>query len=192
MIRGLPGCSPPKPIRSRSSPSPGITRSMSHSAQRSRRISRRLPIRSRTCARPAARPFSIANISSTATRQIPPMHWPAPRRRSPPAPAGSCFAIPTAARCRTKSNVSSARWQRIFRARISASMPITTLKTQWRIRLPRCAPAPATSKARSTDWASAAAMPTSCRSFPPLFSSRIMRNVSKSVSRVKRWRRSPR
>ncbi len=58
----------------------------------------------------AARCCSTASISSTATRPIRPMRWPAPRRPMRRARAGWCCATPTAARCRTRSRPSSARW----------------------------------------------------------------------------------
>ena len=54
---------------------------------------------------------STPSISSTATRPIPTM--PSMRLRPPtrPARAGSCCATPTAARCRTRSSASSAKWR---------------------------------------------------------------------------------
>ena len=58
----------------------------------------------------AAKCCSTASISSTATRPIRPMRWPAPRPPTRRARAGSCSATPTAARCRTRSRRSSARW----------------------------------------------------------------------------------
>ena len=51
-----------------------------------------------------------------------------------------------------------------FPAITSASMPTTTPSRRWRIRLPRCAPAFARSRARSTASVSAAAMPIWSRS----------------------------
>ncbi len=89
---------------------------------------------------------------------------PAPRRPTTRARAGSCCATPMAARCRTRSRASSARWSSIFPAIMSASTPITTPSRRWRIRSPRCAPARARSRARSTASASAAATPISSRS----------------------------
>ena len=55
----------------------------------------------------AARCCSTASISSTATRPIRPMRWPAPRPPTRRARAGWCCATPTAARCRTRSRPSS-------------------------------------------------------------------------------------
>ena len=60
----------------------------------------------------AARCCSTASISSTATRPIRPTRWPAPRRPTRRARAGSCCATPMAARCRTRSRRSSARWSK--------------------------------------------------------------------------------
>ena len=57
--------------------------------------------------RRAARCCSTASISSTATRPIRPMRWPAPRPPTRRARAGWCCATPTAARCRTRSRPSS-------------------------------------------------------------------------------------
>ena len=62
----------------------------------------------------AARCCSTASISSTATRPIRPMRWPAPRPPTRRARAGSCCATPMAARCRTRSRRSSARWSSII------------------------------------------------------------------------------
>ena len=112
----------------------------------------------------AARCCSTASISSTATRPIRPTRSPAPRPPTRRARAGSCCATPTAARCRTRSRRSSARWSSTSPAIMSASTPTTTPSRRWRIRSPRCAPARARSRARSTGSASAAATPISSRS----------------------------
>ena len=64
------------------------------------------------CAPPrprAAKCCSTASISSTATRPTRHTRWPAPRRPTTRARAGSCCATPMAARCRTRSRRSSAR-----------------------------------------------------------------------------------
>ena len=114
--------------------------------------------------RKAARCCSTASTSSTATRPIRPTRSPAPRPPMRRARAGWCCATPTAARCRTRSKRSSARWSSTSPATTSASMPITTPSRRWRIRSPRCAPARARSRARSTGSASAAATPTWSRS----------------------------
>ena len=106
-IRASPRCSTPRPGRSASSPSPGIITCGSRWRRRSTKISPR----SATAWRPprprAARCCSTASISSTATRPIRPMRWPAPRRPTRRARAGWCCATPTAARCRTRSRRSS-------------------------------------------------------------------------------------
>ena len=108
-------------------------------------------------------PRSLArlNISSTAIRPSLLSRSPAPRRPTRKARAGWCCATPTAARCRMRSSRSSTRSVRKFPATMSASMPITTPNRRWRIPLPRCAPARAKSKARSTGSASVAATPIS-------------------------------
>ena len=65
----------------------------------------------------AARCWSIASTSSTATRPIRDYALAcATRRPTRPARAGSCSATPTAARCRTRSRRSSARSPRSCRA----------------------------------------------------------------------------
>ena len=90
------------------------------------------------------------------------------RRPMRKARAGSCCATPTAARCRTRSSASSARYAKIFPATMSASTPITTPSRRWPIRSRRCAPARGRSRARSTGSASAAATPISISIIPTL------------------------
>ena len=79
-----------------------------------RRPRRKTSPRSATaCAPPrprAAKCCSTASISSTATRPIRNTRWPAPRPPTTKARAGWCCATPMAARCRTRSKRSSARW----------------------------------------------------------------------------------
>ena len=142
----------------------GLSRARRARDHATRKIS---PRSATACGRPrprAARCCSTASISSTATRPIRTMRWPAPRRPTTRARAGWCCATPTAARCRTRSRRSSARWSSASPATMSASTPITTPSRRWRIRSPPCAPARARSRARSTASASAAATPTSSRS----------------------------
>ena len=85
-----------------------------HVGSRWRRRRRKTSPRSATaCAPPrprAGKCCSTASISSTATRPIRNTRWPAPRRPMTKARAGWCCATPMAARCRTRSKRSSARW----------------------------------------------------------------------------------
>ena len=87
-----------------------------HVRSRSRPRLKKISPRSATACAPqsprAARCCSTASISSTATRPILPTRWPAPKPPTRRARAGSCCATPTAARCRTRSRRSSARWSK--------------------------------------------------------------------------------
>ena len=68
--------------------------------------------------------------------------------RSTPALAGRCCATPTAERFPMRSSASLRRSPTSFRAKISASMPITTLATRSPIRSPPSAPARGRCRAR--------------------------------------------
>jgi hypothetical protein len=89
----------------------------------------------------------------------------APKPRMTKAPAGSCCATPTVARCRMKSSTSSAKCAKSFPAIVSAFTPTTTPSRRSRIVLPPSAPARGRFRERSMDWASVAAMPISSRLF---------------------------
>ena len=73
------------------------------------------PTASRRRSGRAARRWSTASISSTATRPTRNMRSPARKPRSTPARAGPSSATPTAARCPTRSSGSSARSRASFR-----------------------------------------------------------------------------
>ena len=83
-------CSPPTPTRSSSSPRPGTITSTSRSAARWRRTSTASSTASKRRSPPAARRWSTASISSTATRPIRTMRSPA---RAPPINAGARWVV---------------------------------------------------------------------------------------------------
>ena len=158
-------CSTPRPTRSASSPSRGTITSASRS--RCTDEENLASIRDSVQAAKAEGPRGAGRLRAFLRRlqgQSATMRSPAPRRPTRPARAGSCCATPMAARCRTRSRRSSARWRSTCPATISASTRITTPSRRWPTRSPRCAPARARSRARSTASASAAATPISSRS----------------------------
>ena len=106
------------------------------------------PTASRRPSSRAARRWSTASISSTATRPTRNTRSPARKPRSTPARAGPCSATPTAARCPTRSSGSSARSRASSRATGSASTPTTTPATRSPIRSPPSAPARGRCRAR--------------------------------------------